>query len=38
VQGSGMTVCSVGNMVCLFDNAQGSMNEIMDALKEAAHE
>ena len=38
VQGTAMTVCSVGNMVCLFDNAQGSMNEIMDAMKEAAHE
>jgi roadblock/LC7 domain-containing protein len=38
VQGAGMTVCSVGNMVCLFDNAQGSLNEIMDALRETAHE
>jgi len=38
VQGAGMTVCSVGNMVCLFDNAQGSVNEIMHALGETAHE
>jgi roadblock/LC7 domain-containing protein len=38
VRGSGMTVCSMGNMVCLFDNAQGSMNDIMAALEEAAHE
>jgi roadblock/LC7 domain-containing protein len=38
VQGAAMTVCSVGNMVCLFDNAQGSVNEIMHALKETAHE
>jgi roadblock/LC7 domain-containing protein len=38
VQGAAMTVCSVGNMVCLFDNAQGSVNEIMRALKETAHE
>jgi len=38
VQGTGMTVCSVGNMVCLFDNAQGSLNEIMNAMKETAHE
>ena len=38
VKGAAMTVCSVGNMVCLFDNAQGSVNEIMDALKETAHE
>jgi len=38
VQGAAMTVCSVGNMVCLFDNAQGSVNEIMHALSETAHE
>lgn len=38
VQGSAMTVCSVGNMVCLFDNAQGSVNQIMQVLKETAHE
>jgi roadblock/LC7 domain-containing protein len=38
VQGTAMTVCSVGNMVCLFDNAQGSVNEIMNAMKETAHE
>lgn len=38
VQGAGMTVCSVGNTVCLVDNAQGSLNQIMQALGEAAHE
>jgi roadblock/LC7 domain-containing protein len=38
VQGDSVTVCSSGNMVCLFDNAQGSLNEIMQALTEAAHE
>lgn len=38
VKGEGMTVCCVGNMVCLFDNAQGSANQIMDALRETAHE
>lgn len=38
VQGDKMTVCSVGNMVCLFENTQGSLNEIMRALGEAAHE
>ncbi|NTV87295.1 MAG: DUF2173 family protein [Burkholderiaceae bacterium] len=38
VQGSAMTVCSVGNMVCMFENAQGSLNEIMQALGEASHE
>ena len=38
VQGEAMTVCSVGNMVCLVENAQGSLNELMKALGEAAHE
>ncbi|MEW6120221.1 MAG: DUF2173 family protein [Pseudomonadota bacterium] len=38
VQGTDMTVCSMGNTVCLFENAQGSLNEIMRALTEAAHE
>ncbi|WP_324779052.1 DUF2173 family protein [Thiobacillus sedimenti] len=38
VQGDTMTVCSAGNMVCMFENAKGSLNEIMQALREAAHE
>lgn len=38
VQGAATTVCSVGNMVCLVDNAQGSLNQIMQTLGEAAHE
>ena len=38
VQGEKMTVCSAGNLVCMFENAQGSLNEIMQALGEAAHE
>jgi roadblock/LC7 domain-containing protein len=38
VQGEGMTVCSAGNLVCMFENAQGSLNQIMQALGEAAHE
>ncbi len=37
VQGVSTTVCSVGNMVCLVDNAQGSLNELMQVLGEAAH-
>jgi roadblock/LC7 domain-containing protein len=37
VQGDAMTVCSSGNMVCLFENALGSLNEVMQALTEAAH-
>jgi len=38
VKGVAMTVCSVGNTVCLVDNSQGSLNQIMRALGEAAHE
>jgi len=38
VQGDTMTVCSAGNVVCLFENAQGSLNQIMQSLGEAAHE
>ena len=38
VQGAAVTVCSVGNLVCLFDNANGSLNEVMRVLGEAAHE
>lgn len=38
VRGAAMTVCSVGNTVCMVDNAEGSLNEIMAALGEAAHE
>ena len=38
VQGSAMTVCGMGNLVCMIDNARGSLNEVMQALGEAAHE
>lgn len=38
VQGDKITACSSGNMVCLFENAQGSLNEVMRALRETAHE
>lgn len=38
VRGASMTVCSVGNTVCLIENAQSSLNAIMLALSEAAHE
>ena len=38
VRGVSMTVCSVGNTVCLIENAQSSLNEVMQALSEAAHE
>ena len=38
VKGDVMTVCSVGNTVCLVNNGDGSLNDIMRALSEAAHE
>ncbi|MBT9569227.1 MAG: DUF2173 family protein [Thiobacillus sp.] len=38
VQGVDKTVCSVGNTVCMVDTAQGSLNHLMKALGEAAHE
>lgn len=38
VRGAAMTVCSSGNVVCLFENAQGSLNEIMQAIGDIAHE
>lgn len=38
VQGDSITVCSLGNTVCLLDNARASLNEIMRALAEVAHE
>ncbi len=38
VRGATTTVCGLGNTVCMLDNAQGSLNEIMRALDEAAHE
>lgn len=38
VLGSKMSVCSMGNMVCMVQNGEGSLHEIMKALAEAAHE
>ncbi len=38
VRGAATTVCSIGNMVCMVDNAAGSINQIMRALGDAAHE
>ena len=38
VKGASTTVCCMGNLVCLIDNAQSSLNEIMSAMSEAAHE
>ncbi|MEW6591221.1 MAG: DUF2173 family protein [Pseudomonadota bacterium] len=38
VQGATTTVCNVGNVVCLVNNAEGSLNEVMRALGDIAHE
>jgi roadblock/LC7 domain-containing protein len=38
VHGAQMSVCSVGNLVCMVQNNQGSLHHIMNALAEAAHE
>src|SRR5690606_10716531 len=37
VRSAAMTVCSVGNVVCLVENAGGSLTEIMATLAEVAH-
>jgi len=36
VHGHSRTVCSVGNLVCLIENADASLNEVMQELKEIA--
>lgn len=38
VHGAQMTVCSVGNVVCMVQNGQGVLESLMTALVEAAHE
>lgn len=36
VRGAAMTVCSVGNLVCLIDNNQANLTEVMRELKEVS--
>lgn len=38
VHGAQMSVCSVANLVCMVQNDQCSLHDIMEALAEAAHE
>jgi roadblock/LC7 domain-containing protein len=38
VHGEQMSVCSMGNLVCMVKNGEGSLQEIMKALAETAHE
>ncbi len=37
VRGPKLSVCGVGNVVCLVDEAAGSVNEIMNNLQEVGH-
>ena len=36
VRGGGMTVCSVANLVCIVENAEGNVSEVMRELREAS--
>lgn len=38
VKGDGMSVCSMGNIVCLVETSRGSLNQIMQTLAEAARD
>lgn len=38
VRGHEATVCSVGNLACLVENSEASINEIMQTLEAVAHE
>ena len=37
VRGSGMTVCSVANLVCIVKDEEANLTEVMRELSEAAH-
>lgn len=37
VRGSGMSVCSVANLVCIVDDSEANLTEVMKELSEAAH-
>jgi roadblock/LC7 domain-containing protein len=36
VRGAGMSVCSVGNLVCIVDNGEGNVSEVLQELREEA--
>lgn len=38
VHGAQMTVCSVGNVICMVQNGQSPLDTLMAALTDAAHE
>ena len=37
VRGAEMSVCSVANLVCTVENADGNLSEVMENLIEASH-
>lgn len=37
VRGRRMSVCSVANVVCTVDNAEGDLSEVMETLTETSH-
>ena len=37
VRGRTSSACSVANLVCIVDNGEANLEEVMDALSEAAH-
>lgn len=36
VRGVGVSVCSVGNLVCLVENGEAALNEVMSELRDVA--
>lgn len=38
VRGAQLTVCCIGNAVCLVENREARLNEILQSLEEIAHE
>ena len=37
VRGNGKTVCSVANLVCIMEEEEGNLNEVMGELNRLAH-
>jgi roadblock/LC7 domain-containing protein len=37
VRGSGMSVCSVANLVCIVEDGKANLTEVMQELSEVAH-
>ncbi|TCO83770.1 roadblock/LC7 domain-containing protein [Plasticicumulans lactativorans] len=37
VRGEALTLCGVGNLVCVLDNGEGSFNDILTEMLEVSH-